>query len=422
MSGHLSNLAWTNKNSRLLKSIHSSLHQATSILMLFMLIGAIIAAFNLSGAIPTLIYYALSYISPQHFLPIGLILCGLMSLAIGTTWGTIGTIGVVFMGVGSFMHIPPPITAGMVVSGACFGDKFSVLSDTTLLSASTTSTELYRHIKGMSYSIIPAFIITILIFYAIGSFYIKPTAIPKTDINNIQNLLKAHFHISILTLLPMLLMLGLNLKKQPALISIAAALLASAMVAILIQHATLQQVIQAIHSGPSINMPESSLLTNTLSHGGIQQMYRPMMLSVLILCLGGLLESYGALSNLFKKLADKLKTPFSLVLGTMGTSVISNMLLGEAYLTIILLSSTFKRYFEALQLDSCVLSKSIEEGATFSTPLIPWTTAGIFIGTTLGISASQYALWSVFNWLAPLTFLLFAAINFANIQMYQAKV
>ncbi len=163
------NAFYLNTNMEMIKEcIQASIQKSAFVFLFFVLIGTVIAAFTLSGAIPTLIYYGLNFISPQVFLPIGMILCSMTSLAIGSCWGTIGTMGIALIGVASIFHIPLPLTAGMIVSGAYFGDKFSPISDTTVLSALSTGTNLYKHIKGMTYSLIPAYILSLGGFWIVG--------------------------------------------------------------------------------------------------------------------------------------------------------------------------------------------------------------------------------------------------------------
>ena len=145
-----------------------SLTRAMPAIYIFILIGMVISSFMHSGTIATLMYYGLSWLSPSLFLAVGMLLCALMSVATGTSWGTVGTLGVVFIGIGSAMNIPLPLVAGMVVCGATFGDKMSPISDTTNLAAMSAGTNLYRHIYSMLFTTVPTFILTFLIFLVIG--------------------------------------------------------------------------------------------------------------------------------------------------------------------------------------------------------------------------------------------------------------
>jgi len=396
----------------------SAIQKSAPVFLYFILIGAVIAAFTMSGAIPTLIYYGLNFITPHNFLPIGMILCSMMSLAIGSCWGTIGTMGVALMGVASILDIPAPMAAGMIVSGAYFGDKFSPISDTTMLSALATNTDLYTHIKGMTYSIIPAYLISFGIFWFIGSHYVIDNPAYLQDITSIQHLIRTHIQIGFMTLLPIFMMLILSLKKKPAELSMLISIVIALCLSFFMQHLTLTDVLNSLFSGPHFSKTGSTILDTALSRGGIQSMLWSMSLALFILTLGGLLDSYHFISTLFARMIYRLKHPVSLVLATLSIATTCNLLMGEAYLSIILTSQLFKRAYQKMGLKSCVLSKAIEEGSTFSTPLIPWTTSGAFIAATLGVYPLDYLFWSVFNWVAPIVFIGFVAIKFVGIKMY----
>lgn len=407
-----------NNTPRLKQSMIFAIRQSASVLVFFILIGAVIAAFTISGAIPTLIYYGLDFISPQNFLPIGMFLCSMMSLAIGSCWGTIGTMGVALIGVASILHVPPPMAAGMIVSGAYFGDKFSPISDTTILSALSTETNLYKHIKGMAYSIIPAYILSLALFWFIGRYYVCENKVYIESLTTIQHLICSRFHVGFITLIPMVVMFILSMKKKPAELSMLVSMLIALLIAIFIQKTPLVDSVHSLLTGPNMQATGSPILDAALGRGGIQSMLWSMTLALLVLTLGGLLDAYDFITTLFMRMINNIKTPLGIVFSTLSTSIICNVLMGEAYLSIILSSRIFKDTYKKMSLDSCVLSKTIEEGSTFSTPLIPWTTSGVFIGTTLGVYPFDYMFWSLFNWVAPIVFLVFVSVNFAGVKMY----
>lgn len=403
---------------RLKQSMISAIQKSSSVLLIFLLIGTVIAGFMMSGAIPSLIYYGLNFITPQNFLPIGMLLCSMMSLVIGSCWGTIGTMGVALLGIAVLLHIPGPIAAGMIVSGAYFGDKFSPISDTTILSALSTDTNLYRHIKGMTYSILPAYCLSLGVFWWIGYYFFLDQNKVLTDVLAIQNEIRTHFKIHTLNLLPMVAMVWFSVNKKPAQLSMLVSLFIAVMVAILFQKFSITSVLNSLFSGPDLPQTNSNLLNTVLKHGGIQSMLGSMSLSLLILILGGLLDSYQLITHLFIRLMPYLTRSFRLVLTTVMAAIACNLLIGEAYLSIILNARIFKEAYAKLHLDTCVLSKALEIGSTLSTPLIPWTSSGVFIAATLGISPLEYLGWAVFNWIALGVFLSMAAMNFMGIRMY----
>ncbi|MCX7114318.1 MAG: Na+/H+ antiporter NhaC [Gammaproteobacteria bacterium] len=404
---------------RLAQGMRSAVQKSAIVFLIFILIGAIIAAFIIAGAIPTLIYFGLSFLSPHAFLPQAMLLCSIISISLGTSWGTIGTMGIALIGVASIFHIPLPMAAGAIVSGAYFGDKLSPISDTTILSALSTQTPLYRHIKGMTYSLLPAYIITLFLFTLIG-LHVHP-ATTSSELFLIQHLIIKQFHIGFISLLPVFVLFGLSFRKKSAEFSMLLAIMTAIVIAICIQGMSLEVCLNSLFLGPHFHHQQNPLLDRVLNHGGIQTMLWSMSLTLLILTLGGLLESYHFITVLFEKLISALKKPFSLVFATVWSCVFCNILMGEAYLSIILMSRTFKQAYKNMNLDSCVLSKAVDEGSTFSTPLIPWTTSGMFISTTLGVNPTDYLFWSLFNWIAPLTFFVLVAFHFFGIKQYTQR-
>ena len=401
---------------RLKQSMLSGLQKSSGMFLFFILIGAVIAGVIMSGAIPTLIYYGLEFITPQNFLPIGMVLCSMMSLVIGSCWGTIGTVGVALLGIATLLHIPAAIAAGMIVSGAYFGDKFSPISDTTMLCALMTETNLYRHISGLTYSLIPAYLLSLGVFWAIGYHYGFEHALDVTDLEALRQQISTHFTVNIISVSPMLVMLGFSIKKKPAELSMLMSLFVAIWIAILVQKFQVVDVFNSLFCGPQLPQIGSPMLDGVFKHGGIQSMLWSMSLTLLILILGGLLDSYQFITHLFAKLMPYLIRPFRLVLATVTSAIACNVLMGEAYLSIILSSRIFKETYPKLRWDKSVLSNAIEVGSTLSTPLIPWTSSGVFISATLGGAPQDYMLWAVFNWVALGVFLCMAALNFIGIK------
>jgi NhaC family Na+:H+ antiporter len=407
---------------RFKQSMISSIQKSSSVLLIYLFIGTIVGVSIISGAIPTLIFYGLKWITPSLFLPLGMLLCSVMSLAIGSCWATIGTMGVALIGIAAVLNIPLPIAAGMIVSGAYFGDKLSPLSDTTILSAHTTGTDLYKHIKGMTYSLIPAYCTTLGLFGVIGVFYMPQSGCSLEKLNEVLSYLSTHYHIGWISVIPMMVMFSLSMMKKPAELVMLVGIFLSLMVAIFVQQETIQSSMNVLYVGSVVKNTHLPLLESMLNRGGMERMLSSLSLTLLILALGGLLESYHFITVVCSTLLKKLHGPLSLVSATLVSAVVINMLVSEAYLSIMLLQKIFGDAYKKNQLDSSLLSKSIEEGATFSTPLIPWTTSGVFVATTLGVSPLEYLPWSLLNWIAPLFLIIFVMSNFCGRQMYRASV
>ncbi len=400
----------------IINAMNSGIERALTSIYIFLLIGVLIAAFIQSGTIGTLIYYGLTFISPTIFLPAGLILCSLMSLATGTSWGTVGTAGVVLLAIGTAMGIPAPIVAGMIIAGATFGDKMSPVSDTTNLAAMAAKTELQQHIHSMLKTTGPAYLITLIAFALIGIQYANNT-IPTDNINELLSALQQTYQIQLLNLLPLLTMLLLIYFKVSALPAMFSAAIVAILLAVSVQDAALTQVLNALFSGGNADTGIASL-DNLLTRGGISAMMWTLSLALLALALGGILDRFGFLQVLIYGLLRSVKRQGSLVAMTISSCFIANMTLGEAYMSIILNGQLYGDAYQERGIDRAILSRSLEEGATLTTALIPWTTGGAFFATTLGVSVIDYAPWAILNWLNPIIAISFA---YGGIALVKAK-
>lgn len=388
----------------------TGISNALPAIYIFILIGMVIAAFMQSGTVTALIYHGLNLLSPSLFLAAGLILCSLMSVATGTSWGTAGTLGVVLMGIGSAMEIPLPLVAGMVVAGATFGDKLSPISDTTNLAAMSANTNLYRHIVSMLYTTVPAFVLSLLIFTLLGLRF-ADNALPEAAIAQMQDALAGQYSLSLVaTLLPLLVMLVMSLRRLPPEISMTASILSAVAVAVLYQDRSLVEVLNSLWSNsPGTTGIES--LDSLLGRGGITSMSWTLLLSLLALALGGVLFNAGFLQALLEGIIARVQRTASLIATTIGAGIVGNMGMGEAYISIILNCQLFRKAYEAKGLDNAVLSRSVEEGSTMSTGLIPWTTAGAFYASTLGVPVLDYAPYAFLNYLNPIISIAMASVG-----------
>lgn len=390
----------------LLEGMKHSVNRAMGAMLIFIIIGATIGTWILSGAVPTIIYYGLDILTPYVFLPAGLIICSITSLATGTSWGTVGTVGLAMMGMGMSLSIPPEIIAGMVVSGAFFGDKMSPMSDTTNLAAVNAGTSLYSHIGGMLCTTIPAFIISLIGYTIIGFRYSNGVA-DYEMINNIQSTLSSEFNIHIITILPMVIVIVLSILKKPTIPSMVIGVITGGICAMLVQNVGFSEVLHAINNGYS-HQTGDKVIDTLLVRGGISSMMNTFSLSFIAICLGGVLECTGMLDVLIRGIVNKIKSAANLVTFVIMTSCLSNMAMGEVYLSIILNGSLYRKEFEKRNLKNNMLSRLLEEGATMTGGLIPWTTAGAFIAGTLNVSTINYLPYAFLNILNPLISIIFA--------------
>ena len=408
VAGHASYLGF---QFTLIKSAMSAgIGKGLGAIYIFILIGVLIAALIEGGTVGGLIYYGVDLLHPAIFLPAGLILCSLMSLATGTAWGTIGTIGVVLMGLGNVLGIPLPLVAGMVVSGASFGDKMSPVSDTTNLAAMSAETDLYAHIRSMLYTTVPTYIIALFLFTIVGLEY-ADQALSVQQLNELKEHLAIEFSIGPVTLLPLVVLLVLGIRRVPAEPSMLASIATAIALALTIQGRGITEVLNSLQEGYTSNTG-LELLDVLLTRGGIQSMMWTLSLALIALSLGGLLDRSGFVRVLLQGLLSRIKRSATLVAATIGSGVIANMSMGEGYLSIIFGGQIFKDSYDADGLERHMLSRCLEEGATLSTSLIPWTTSGAFCMGALGISPFTFAPWAFFNYINPLLSILLAYMGF----------
>lgn len=396
------------------KRMKAGIHRAFPALCIFILIGALIGTWIQAGIVPTLVYYGLNIISVKFFLPIGLLVCSITSLATGTSWGTCGTIGVAFMAMGLSLGIPAPIVAGMIVSGAFFGDKISPLSDTTNLAALSCDTDLYTHIKSMLYTTIPSYLIAIIGFTFLGFKY-SDGALNTEMVNEIIMALSNNFNINIVLFIPVIVVMYLSMKKVDAIISIGIGVALGVIFSVIMQGNGIGEALNSINYGYKSNTG-LQLIDELLTRGGIQSMMWTFSLSFIALALGSVLEGFGFLQVLLKEVITKVKRVGSLAVLVISSSFFTNIVMCEIYLSIILNGSIYKDTFKERGLDESMLSRLLEEGSTLTGALIPWTTAGAFISGVLGVSVLEYAPYALLNIINPIISIIFAYLGIAVIR------
>jgi len=392
-------------------AMFAGLSKSMPAMVIFLLIGIVIVTFIQSGTVPTLIYYGLKFIDPVIFLPAGLILCSLMSLATGTSWGTVGTGGIVLLGIGYAMGFPLPIVAGMIVSGATFGDKMSPVSDTTNLASISAETDLYSHIKSMSYTTAPTYLITLVVFTIVG-FNIEFQDSHLHNITSLMDSINSNFNVNVLMLSPMLLLLILSFKKVPAEAAMLISSLFAAVITVLFQNFDLQTVVSGLYDGNS-QSTNNEVLDTLLNRGGMVDMTWTFTISLLAIAMGSMLDKFNIMQDIVKSFLYAVKTVGGAVAGTIASAFAFNLSLGESYISIILSGQMFKEKFDKLGVDRNVLSRSTEEGSTLLTALIPWTTTGVFYYATLKVPVLDFAPWALLNWINPIIGIIFAYLGIA---------
>lgn len=393
---------WRQMETGLFHVVHIGLPSVAILLT----VGMIIGTWILAGTVPLLIHYGLPLITPQYFLLAAMGLTAVVSVAIGTSWGTVGTVGLALVGIGDGLGIPMALTGGAIVSGAFFGDKMSPLSDTTNLAPAVTSTHLFSHIRNMMATAVPAMVAAGLVYWALGWRY-AGQAMDGERVAAIRTGIEEQFTLSPWLLLPAVLVVILAVRRQPALPTLFAGMLAGAVTAMLAQDASVHQVTEAMQRGFDSATGVASV-DELLSKGGIESMMWTVSLVLIALGFGGILEQTRCLEVILNAVMKLVRGRFSLVSASTGGAVGTNLITGDPYLAIALPGRMFAPAFRGRGLSTLNLSRSIEEGGTLINPLVPWSAGGFFTASTLGIPTLVYAPFAIACWLSPLIGLLYA--------------
>lgn len=395
-----------------LKDIMSKgIADALGAVYIFILIGIVVASFLESGTITAIVYYGLDLVHPAVFLPVGLILCAFMSVCVGTMVGTVGTMGIVLIGIGAAMGVPLPIVAGMVVAGASFGDKMSPVSDTTNMAAVATGTDLYTHIKSMLYTTVPTFIICLVLFSLIGMSY-ADQALDTQGIMKFQGDIEAHFVVSYWGFLPLIVLFGLSFRRVPAEPAMISASVVAIIIALLQQDQDFLSILGSLQNGLDLDTGNEDL-DRLLNRGGILNMMGVLAIALFSMALGGLLTKVGYVRSMLEGILKHIKSVVSLLAATVFTGVIASFATGQSYISIVLTAQLFNEKFAQMGLKRRMLSRTIEESTTLITPLMPWSLGGAFYSGVMGVEVFDYAPWAFLNYLNLFVGLAMAAMGMA---------
>ena len=397
--------------SELEESMFSSIKMAMQAILIIMIIGVLIGTWIISGVVPSMIYWGLKILSPGIFLAATTIICGIVSLATGSSWSTMGTVGVALLGIGQGLQIPAPIVAGAIISGAYFGDKLSPLSDTTNLAPAMAGATLFEHINYMLYSTIPSLLICLVLYSIIGMRY-GGQELDMSNINLIRDTLASSFNtLSPILFIPPIVVIGLVIFKVPAIPGLIFGAILGFVFAIVFQGASVGDIISAAHTGFVSNTGVAEV-DGLLSKGGLMSMMSTVSLTLSALALGGILEKTGMLEALASALLKFAKGTFGVVFSTMVTCVMTNTVAGEQYLSIVIPGRMFKDEYAKRGLHPKMLSRALEDSGTMSSALVPWNTCGAYIYGTLGVSTFAYLPYAFLNLINPIVSLFLIAIKF----------
>ncbi|MFD1670521.1 Na+/H+ antiporter NhaC [Agrilactobacillus yilanensis] len=367
-------------------------------IVIFILIGAMISTWIAAGTIPTLMVYGFKAISAQWFLPTVFLVCSLVGAAVGSCFTVVSTVGIAFFGIGVTMNFNPALVAGAIVAGGVFGDKLSPLSETNNLAAAVVDTDLFSHMKTILWSILPAGAITTIAFAFMGMGH---NHADMSKINTTVAALTSDFHISVLSLIPIILVFACAAIKMAAIPTMLINIFVSAVMMFINDHGlTVSKATDIITNG-YVAKTSNHEVNILLSRGGIVSMMPTVALIVLTLSLGGLLVHFGLINAVMLPLAKHLNTSGKLVAAALATCIGVNIFVGEQFLSIILPGRAFKKTFNEGGLASGALGRILEDGGTVLNYLVPWGVGGVFIANTLGVPTIQYLPFVFFSLLCP---------------------
>ncbi|PKI17436.1 Na+/H+ antiporter NhaC [Colwellia sp. 12G3] len=413
------------------KAIVNGISLSLGAVLILLAVGSLIGTWLLSGTVPTMIYYGLQLLNPSWFYAAACVMCAIVSMSIGSSWTTAATIGVALIGIAQGLGLSPAITAGAVISGAYFGDKISPLSETTNLAPAIAGSELFAHIRYMFWTTAPSIITALVLFIIIG---LNETITVNNDSIDLLSLqLAEQFNISVFNLVPLLVLLTLAIKKVPAFPAVAIGALIGGIWACVFQQelivrlggetdvitANVKVIWTAFYDGVVIETGNSQL-NSLLSGGGMSSMLNTVWLIMCALSFGAVLEHLGMLKKFVDVILASAKSTGSLIASTVATCIGTNILTADQYMAIVMPGRMYKEEYARRGLDPLVLSRTLEDSGTITSPLIPWNTCAVYMSGVLLVSPLDYMFYCFFNWINPILAVIYGFIGF-NIKKLTKK-
>ena len=407
------------------EAIKGNIGDVTTAIVILFLIGAISGTWTMSGIVPTFIYYGVKIISPKVFLLTACIICALVSVMIGSSWTTIATIGVALLGIGKAEGFSDGLIAGAIISGAYFGDKISPMSDTTVLASSLNKVPLFTHIRYMLFTTVPSITITLIIFLILGLSHGNSDS---QSVNTFTEVLGNSFKITPWLLIVPLITVLMIARKMPAIVVLALSTVMAAIAAIIFQPSVIEGIgsssldgadwkvmftgiVKTVYDTVSVETGNPEVNQLVTSRGMIG-MLNTVYLIICAMCFGAAMKASGMLQNLASLLIPFSKRRGSLVASTVVTGTTLNGIVSDQYLSIILTSSVFKGVYEKEGYEDRLLSRAVEDSATVTSPLFPWSSCGMTQSTILGIATITYLPYCFFNLISPLMSIIIALTGY----------
>lgn len=407
----------------IIDGVVSTFSNAVPAILILLMVGILSGSWMSAGIIPSMIYYGLDILRPEYFLPATVIITAAISVATGSSWSTIATIGVALIGIGNALGIENTWTAGAIISGAYFGDKISPLSDTTNLAATVAEIDIFEHIRFMMHTTVPSIIITIIAFTIMGLTI--DGGVQAGSVDEFQSVIASTYNISIWLLLIPVFVVVLIVKKNPAVpVLMIGSLLGVAAIGIF-----QQDFLISMNSNESLSFydyyrlltqsmfgamePSTGMETtdNLLATGGMMGMMNTVWLIITAMIFGGVMEGGQFLERITAALIKKIKRRREMVTTTIAGCVLFNMTTGDQYISIIIPGRMFFKAYNRNGYDNALLSRTLEDSATVTSVLVPWNTCGATQATILGVATVAYLPFAIFCWLTPIISITLAWLN-----------
>lgn len=410
---------WASIEKGIVKGISMSLGAC----LILLAVGSLIGTWMLAGTVPTLIYFGLDLLNPSFFYSASCLICAVVAMSIGSSWTTAATVGVALIGVATGMEMSLAITAGAVVSGAYFGDKISPLSETTNLAPAIAGTDLFEHIRYMLWTTVPSFILSLLLFLILG--FSEDTSGSAERIEQMQSVLDQYFILGIEMLIPLIILLVLAIRKMPAFPAVAIGALIGGVWSLLFQTELINTLVTTQHAGwvNQIIVVWSALfdgvifstsddnLNDLLSRGGMSSMLNTIWLIICAMSFGAVLEHVGLLNRIVAACLKGATSAGQLVSRTILTCLGTNIITADQYISIVMPGRMFKDAFTERGFHQLNLSRSLEDGGTLTSPLIPWNTCGAYMHSVLLVHPFTYIFFAFFNLINPVLAVIYAYLG-----------
>ena len=377
-----------------------AVNQSLEAIIIILLVGCLIGSFTACGTIPAVVYYGLKLLTPAIFLPFVTTLCAVVGIALGSAWTVTATLGIAFMAIGTTMGLNPALIAGAILSGACCGDKFSPLSDSTNLAAGSAQTGLFDHVAAMVTTTFPSLVIAVLL-YTFFSLSKVGTYDPTLATELSSAILDHYTYMSPILLIPILLIVVVAVIKMPAIPSVVLLSLLGCVFAMIFQGTGMADCIKILHYGYEAES-SNALFYKLVNRGGMDSMLWTNNLVIVAVAFGGILQKIGSVESLLGGLIKKVKTPFQLVLVTIATGVFCITTMCDQYLGLIIPASMYKDNYDEMGLGRNMLSRTLEDGGTLWSPLVPWSSCGAYHAAVLGVPTLAYLPYCFMNIINPI--------------------